>query len=410
MSSDNEKDLIENIGDIQDDVISWDTIIDTDEDGIVSIKDNPTDSSQSSGMETEVFLNETDESDLNSIKQMIEGVDAEQGDASESDEIDEDELKRILGSSTDINAPDFVNDDTQENIDDGFSEDTVGINVNNQENFSPRKNEVKKNQSSTGLLLIVLLLVILAGGAYYAFNFMSENDSSDDSMVVMPDSANNVDNNIVNNNADEVQNNIPVVNEEQVSEIKPDENQNEAAEKKEVINVIPTGRINPFVPLTKFNYVPAREKTEIITKVKTINNIDYDSINIPKPPKKYGELTEDVKNLMSVGVSGIMYDKVKPSAIIKFQNEDYFVQIGDKLNNLRVVGITPNQVSVAFGKNIYSAKVGEEIKIDLFYGNVSNGNGGRQYYSSKNEFMKSNKIPIKNDNYTSENDVEIIPR
>ena len=41
MYFDDEKENIEDLQ-IQDDAISWDTIIDTDEDGIVSIKDNKT--------------------------------------------------------------------------------------------------------------------------------------------------------------------------------------------------------------------------------------------------------------------------------------------------------------------------------------------------------------------------------
>ena len=438
MSSENDNDVL-NIDDSQEDVISWDSIIDTDEDGIVSIKDNSSGAS-SSGIETEVFSNETDSSDINAIKDMLGDVDVSTVDSSESDEIDEEELKRILsGDNSNDAAQDIAAEDEEVSIDfDDSISNNDDVQIADSEEISPRINEVKKSQVPSPLIIALIFAVIVAGGAYFAFNFFSSsNDDSTDSIdqVAMQQMMNNQMNGQGAEGLNGDQAAIPVVNENEVSEIKPDEQANEEKnEKKEVVNVVPTGRLNPFMPLSKFKYVP--EPIDIVTKYKTINNIDYDSFSIPKPPKKYGELNEQTKKLMSVGVSGIMYDKVKPSAIIKFQDNDYFVQIGDKLDKFRVVGITPTQVNIALGKNIYSAKVGEEIKVDLFYGNVMYKDGGKQYYSDMKEFMEDNNIkelpssaqgnndmsqsggaqggggrfPNGGGAYTSENDIGIIPR
>ena len=85
MYSDDEKDIVENIGDVsQDDAISWDSIIDTDEDGIVSIKDGSTAIPSPSDIATEVFTNDSNSSDADVLKEIVDDID-----------VDLDEIKKI---------------------------------------------------------------------------------------------------------------------------------------------------------------------------------------------------------------------------------------------------------------------------------------------------------------------------
>ena len=399
---DDEKDIIGNGPEpLDDDAVSWDSILETDEDGLVSIKN---DSPSPTRVPTEVFSNNNDIPDLDSLTTDDE-IDLITPVEDDSDDVDEEELKRILNS--DDTAPseyeyageeDFNIDEQLNNVD--VTEAPI------EDDILPRKEEVKKQQGTSPVLLALLFGVIVAAAIYFFFNFVQNKDDDIDLEKPSSNQEQDVDEEETSEEAQNQDNDIPVINEDEASELKPDEKQEE---KKQVINIVPTGRTNPFMPLQKYIYVepPKPAPPKPVTVVKTINNLDYDSITIPKPPKAYGEISEMTTKLMSIAVSGIMYDTQKPSAIINYDNDDYFVQIGDKLNNFRVVDIGPNYVKIAFGKNIYKANVGEEFKINEFYGNVPYQGGGRQYYSSEDEFTNRKENAKK---YTSENDVQIYAR
>ena len=139
-------------------------------------------------------------------------------------------------------------------------------------------------------------------------------------------------------------------------------------------------------------------------------SVDYDHSGIPKPPEKYGEQNETALKLMTIAVSGIMYDEIKPSAIITYDNNDYFVQKGDKLDNYKIVDIARNYVTVGLGSNVYRANIGEEFKISSkFSGSAQylpqKQGGGRQYYSTAYE--ENAKQTDSRARYVSEDDVEI---
>ena len=170
-------------------------------------------------------------------------------------------------------------------------------------------------------------------------------------------------------------------------------------EKKKVINVVPTGRSNPFMPIAKY------ATTEIPDA-----QILYDKSGIPKPPEEYGIKEKETVQLMTIAVSGIMYDDIKPSAIITYDNNDYFVQKGDKLDNYKIIEIAKNYVTIALGNNTYRANIGEEFKISSnFEGSArfmsQNEGGGRQYYSIQKEDKDSAKE--KDLRYVSEDDIKI---
>ena len=420
MSFENEKDILNSSDNISDDdAISWDSIIDTDEDGIVSIKKPSSDD-----IPTEVFTNDTGDSgdtEAVNIDDIVVG-NSDSSPSSNDETINEDELKLILGGDT-SDGIEYI-DDSQEVDADALNEILMGntdtntevseeeapaLDDENNDEIIPRKEEIKNKSSISPVLLALLFALLVSAGIYFAYTFFL-NKAEEDAMSQqnMPQQdigqpSENISAQAGESVDEEAQNtDIPVVNEDEASNLKPEE---KAEEKKEVISVVPTGRVNPFAPLQKYVYVPpapAPVPTNVV--VKTINNIDMSSVQIPKPPKAYGDMKEIAEKLMSVSVSGIMYDAQKPSAIINFEDNDYFVQIGDKLNNFKVIDIGPSNVKIALGKNVYKAEVGERFKIQSeFFGN-SYSDGIRQYYSSEDEFNNRAQNTKK---YTSSDDVKI---
>lgn len=120
-----------------------------------------------------------------------------------------------------------------------------------------------------------------------------------------------------------------------------------------------------------------------------------DSDSKPKP--KYGfdllpppeTITVDTTatEVIATKVSGIMYDRFNPSAILNISGSDYLVRTGDIINNYKVLSIGKDQVTVQNGANVYKAGVGE-----LFTGEGINFNtvsnleskfGGRKNSANK---------------------------
>ena len=158
-------------------------------------------------------------------------------------------------------------------------------------------------------------------------------------------------------NAQEAQ--IPVVNDEKAKTLKP--------EKKITVSVESTGRINPFLP----------------TSIEFSKNI---YAGIPSqtllPPEAYGE-DIGAQNLMKVSVSGILFDNVKPSAIITINGVDYFVQKGDIVDDFHVLDINRQAVVVKKGTNIYKAGVGEMLNRNFeIAGSSTMENGVRHYVTA----------------------------
>ncbi len=165
---------------------------------------------------------------------------------------------------------------------------------------------------------------------------------------------------------------IPVLDDKNAKKLKP--------EKKIVLSVESAGRANPFMPT-----------------FDEFNGKYYSGIpaQVLMPPDAYGN-EPDAQELMKVAVSGILFDNVKPSAIITINDVDYFVQKGDKVDDYMVLDINRQSVVVKKGTNIYKAGVGERfnqnIKVD---GSAIYGAGGARYYTSAGS------------DYTSASDVEI---
>ncbi len=365
--NENEKDIIDNSSEIQiseDGVVSWGDVLDDTTDDLISVVDD--DSAQD-----DIAVSSEDEIQI----------------ASQDEEPDEEELRRILseGDNSNITSeeePEPINseennaeDNIEDNIEDSeefdfdssdFGDIPQGSQDVPEEDITPRNAPAKEKSGGIMPVLIALLVaIIVVGGGYYIYSFMMNNSASNGDLT-----ANNQVNDLtaeeITRRANEQQD-IPVVNEDTENTVQAEEVPQE--EKKEVVDIKVGGRSNPFLPNSKYMAVSVPE-----------TYINFENPSIPKPPSEYGVKDNEAVKMLSISVSGIMYDDVKPSAIITYDDNDYFVQRGDKLNEYRVIDIGKNFVLISYGSNTYKANVGEEFKItDNFYGNAKYLPTGRQY-------------------------------
>lgn len=402
MFFEDEKDIIREGADIQideDGTVTWEDVLNIDDDiqevdAVSSLKDN---------------AKKNNESELINIDD----------NALQNGDVNDEELMKILkqdsatGESSEVsmnvNDNEFDIDAQLANISLGESdENTPG----EQDEIIPRKDEKKTTKQTSPVLILVLILVLIAGIIYYVLQNLQNNPllkqiSSKDIPAHSPVQQ-NLDN--LTQEALEqrqavaqeqnIEENIPVVNEAETDKVKATEEEKE--EKKQVIKVVPTGRVNPFMPISKYATTSIPE-----------TNILYDNLDIPKPPREYPEKDEKTSQLMSIVVSGIMYDEIKPSAIITHDNNDYFVQKGDKIDDFRIIEISKNYVKIALGKNVYKANIGEEFKMTTtFQGNAQfipeNEGGGRQYYSVT--YGNANDFSSNGLRYVSEDEIQVNTR
>lgn len=396
MFFEDEKDIIKEGADIhidEDGTVTWEDVLNTEED-IPSLDESA--------------QNEKLDSELELVQQ-------------EDEDITDQELMKILSQEKAVAPKQSQNTHSSEDFDIDAQLQNVVLeqNRNEQDNTIPRKNEKKvaPASSTSPLLLAVLFGAIVVAAVYYGMQFFQNNSTlnqvSRNELPAAPSVQEDM-NNLTQEDLeqrqlqDADQENIPVVNEEELDSVEAQQKQEEetkAQEKKQVINVIPTGRANPFMPISKYATTSIPD-----------TSILYDNSGIPKPPEEYGVKNEETMQLMSIAVSGIMYDDVRPSAIITYDNNDYFVQKGDKLDNYRIVDISKNYVKIALGQNIYRANIGEEFKISSkFDGSAQyipqKQGGGRQYYSvsAQNNTPQEDSNPNKL-RYVSEEDITINAR
>lgn len=125
------------------------------------------------------------------------------------------------------------------------------------------------------------------------------------------------------------------------------------------------GRSDPFLPEGE--------------RVATLNSSSVDLL----PPPETITVDEVAKEIITTRVSGIMYDKFNPSALLKIGDSDYLVRTGDIIDNYKILSITKDNVTVQRGANIYKAGVGKMFTGEgLNYNNVSDL--GSKFGSNKN--------------------------
>lgn len=161
------------------------------------------------------------------------------------------------------------------------------------------------------------------------------------------------------------------VSEEESANTSIDIPQDSDTDKMVSVAVDNLGRANPFLPPGETAYsgqtnVPnERLKYDVLPPLET-------------PAPDYG-----AKKVVSTKVSGIMYDKSSPSAILNIDGLDYLVRSGDVINGYKVLSIDRTTITVQFGSNIYKAGVGQLVASQggVNYNqvaNLSNKFGGRK--------------------------------
>ena len=108
------------------------------------------------------------------------------------------------------------------------------------------------------------------------------------------------------------------------------------------------GRTNPFLP--------PGESAQMSASVPQ-GRLQYDIL----PPLETPAPDSGAKRVASTKVSGIMYDKSSPSAILNIDGSDYLVRSGDVINGYKVLSIDKSVVTVQVGSNIYKAGVGQLV-------------------------------------------------
>ena len=144
-----------------------------------------------------------------------------------------------------------------------------------------------------------------------------------------------------------------------------------AKESMVTLAVEDTGRSDPFLP----------EGEQVVSKPKPKGNIDL------LPPPEMITVDTTATEVITTKVSGIMYDKFNPSAILNIGGSDYLVRTGDIINNYKVLSIGKEQVTVQNGVNVYKAGVGELFTGDgINFNTISNLEskfGGRKNTANK---------------------------
>lgn len=121
------------------------------------------------------------------------------------------------------------------------------------------------------------------------------------------------------------------------------------------IPVSSSGRTNPFLPDSE--------------------NVSPTSFAYLTSPPETLPSDSDAGKVMTTVISGILYDKYNPSAIINIEGADYLVKKGDLINKYKILSISKDQVLVQLGKNVYKAGVGELLTYtNINYNTIANLN------------------------------------
>ena len=126
-------------------------------------------------------------------------------------------------------------------------------------------------------------------------------------------------------------------------------------------------------------FLPEGEKVVVKPKPKKPAYANY-----LMPPPETITVDSTATEVMTTKVSGIMYDKFNPSAILNISGSDYLVRTGDVINGYKILSIGKETVTVQYGSNVYKASVGELFTGEgINFNTVSNLN--RKFGSNSNK-------------------------
>lgn len=141
-----------------------------------------------------------------------------------------------------------------------------------------------------------------------------------------------------------------------------------------------TGREDPFLPGNEIYDI----QSEVVNVVRKKPKPSYELL----PPPETITSDKMATDVMTTRVSGLLYDKKSPSAIINIDNKDFLVRKGDVINDYKVLDIEKTFVTVQHGANVYKAGVGELLTgKDVNYNTISNLD--QKFGSVKNSVNKN---------------------
>lgn len=205
-----------------------------------------------------------------------------------------------------------------------------------------------------GVCFILIFLTIIMINTTGCTKNDTESNAANDAIVNVPQPQSEEQAGLVN--VDKIGDSAAIAPDDDVSAPeKKDENSSMVS-----MSIVDMGRSDPFLPGNEV----------IVVKPK------------PKPPKYANFLTPPPESIivdstatdvMTTKVSGIMFDKFNPSAILNISGSDYLVRTGDIINGYKVLSIGKDTVTVQYGSNVYKASVGELFTGEgINYNTVSN--------------------------------------
>ena len=210
-----------------------------------------------------------------------------------------------------------------------------------------------------GAILIGLLLIVVM---INTSGCTQGNNASDDNVTSLPDaSTEEVQQDTVKVGNDGVN---AAIAPDDVSVVSDQSMSNSGA--MVAMSVEDMGRSDPFLP--------EGDAAAVRAKAKAKPKPSYASYLMPPPESLKVDSTATA--IMTTKVSGIMYDKYNPSAILNISDTDYLVRAGDIVNGYKILSIGRETVTVQYGSNVYKASVGEMFTENgLNFNAISNLNG-----------------------------------
>lgn len=146
---------------------------------------------------------------------------------------------------------------------------------------------------------------------------------------------------------------------------------NQDTESMVAMSIEDTGRSDPFLP----------DSEKVVVKPKPKYGFDL------LPPPETITVDTTATDVITTKVSGIMYDRFNPSAILNISGSDYLVRTGDIINNYKILSIGKEDVTVQNGANVYKAGVGQLFTGEgVNFNTVSNLNN--KFGGNKNSINK----------------------
>lgn len=106
---------------------------------------------------------------------------------------------------------------------------------------------------------------------------------------------------------------------------------------------------------TEIEIIPKSQKTAQKPKNPEAQIVEVEDI----APPQVG--LDDLGATIEVRLTGILYDKEEPSAIIEIDGNDYLVKVGDRVGDFDILGIGKNRIFFKDSIKNYTLVVGEVL-------------------------------------------------